>query len=266
MIAYRATLDVPVHTLLRVTAWLTQHRRRIGTPKGSRRAGCRTQALLVLRWLREGAPMRVLARDAGLPISTAYRYLHEAITVLAEHAPDLHEVLEQGRREAWSHVSLDGTLIETDRVAARTEAGNDLWYSGKHKKHGGNIQVVCDPTGFPVWTSPVEPGSTHDITAARAHALPALYRAAAHGLPTLTDKGYTGAGLGAHVPLKGHALDPDTATRNMLINAVRAVAERGNAILKIRWPALQRIHLCPHRIGDITAAALVLSTLERGSR
>src|SRR4051794_29120218 len=63
-----------------------------------------------------GGAMRVLARDAGLPISTAYRYLHEAITVLAEHAPDLHEVLEQGRREAWSHVSLDGTLIETDRV------------------------------------------------------------------------------------------------------------------------------------------------------
>jgi hypothetical protein len=52
----------------------------------------------------------------------------------------------------------------------------------------------------------------------------------------------------------------------MLINAVRAVAERGNAILKIRWRALQRIHLCPHRIGDITAAALVLSPLERGSR
>jgi hypothetical protein len=80
------------------------------------------------------------------------------------------------------------------------------------QKHGGNIQVVCDPTGFPVWTSPVEPGSTHDITAARAHALPALYRAAAHGLPTLTDNGYTGAGLGVHVPVQGHALNPRHAT------------------------------------------------------
>jgi DDE superfamily endonuclease len=266
VIAYRATLDVPVQTLVRVTAWLAVHRRRIGSPKGSRRASCRTQALLVLRWFRQAAPMRVLAQDASLPISTAYRYLHEAIDVIAEHAPDLHKVLQRGRAEGWSHVSLDGTLVETDRVAARSQAGHDLWYSGKHKQHGGNIQVVCDPTGFPVWTSPVEPGSTHDITAARTHALPALYPAAAAGLPVLADKGYTGVGIGIHVPVKGQALDPGTASRNTLINALRAVAERGNAILKLRWPALQRIHLCPRRIGHITAAALVLSTLERGNR
>jgi hypothetical protein len=31
-----------------------------------------------------------------------------------------------------------------------------------------------------------------------------------------------------------------------------------------RWRALRRIRLCPWRIGDITAAALVLSTFERG--
>lgn len=266
MIGYRATLDVPVQTLQRFTGWLLQHRRRIGTPRGSRRASARTQAVMVLRWFRQNSPMRMLARDADLPISTAYRYLHEGITVLAEHGPDLHDVLERGRREGWSHVSLDGTLIETDRVAARTETGNDLWYSGKHKHHGGNVQVVCDPTGFPVWTSPVEPGSTHDITAARAHVLPALYRAAALGLSTLTDKGYTGAGIGIHVPVKGHALDADGGTRNQLINALRALGERGNAILKIRWTALERIRLCPRRIGDITAAALVLSTLERPNR
>lgn len=62
--------------------------------------------------------------------------------------------------------------------------GHDVWCSGKHKHHGGNIQVLCDPTGFPVRTSPVEPGSVHDITDARRHVLPALY-AAATGLPTL---------------------------------------------------------------------------------
>ena len=118
---------------------------------------------------------------------------------------------------------------------------------------------------IPDWTSPVEPGSTHDITAARTHALPALYPAAAAGLPTLTDKGYTGAGIGIQVPTKGHNLAPDTATRNTLLTAIRALGERGNAILKTRWKALRRIRLCPQRIGDITAAALVLSTLERGN-
>jgi hypothetical protein len=50
--------------------------------------------------------------------------------------------------------------------------------------------------------SDVEPGSTPDVTAARIHALPALYRAAANGLPTLADKGYIGAGIGILVPVR----------------------------------------------------------------
>jgi hypothetical protein len=32
--------------------------------------------------------------------------------------------------------------------------------------------------------------------------LPALYKAAADGLPTLTDKGYIGTGIGIHVPVR----------------------------------------------------------------
>lgn len=265
MISYRATLDVPTETFRRLSVWLAAHRRAVGTPAGSRTASCRTQALLVLRWFRDDTRMRTLAADAGLPISTAYRYLHEGIDVLAAQAPDVHQVLARAKAEGWSHLTLDGTLIETDRVSTKGDTGHDLWYSGKHHAHGGNIQVVCDPTGFPVWTSPVEPGSTHDITAARIHVLPALYPAAATGLPTLTDKGYTGAGIGIHAPTKGRDLAPDTTCRNHLLNALRALGERGNALLKTRWTALRRIRLCPQRIGHITAAALVLTTLERGN-
>jgi hypothetical protein len=263
VITYRATLDVPVRTVHKLAAWLAAHRR-VGTRKGRRVLGCYRQAVLVLRWLRADTPMRLLAGDAGMGISTAYRYLHEGIDVLPAQVPDLHQVLQRARREGWSHLNLDGTLIETDRARARGENGHDLWYSGKHKQHGGNVQVLTEPGGFPVWTSPVEPGSTHDISAARAHVLPALYPAAAAGLAVLTDKGYTGAGIGIQVPVKGRHLAPDTATRNQLINALRAPGERGNAILKTRWTALQRIRLCPRRIGAIVAAALVLSTLERG--
>ena len=89
----------------------------------------------------------------------------------------------------------------------------------------------------------MEPGSTHDITAARIHALPALYPAAAAGLPTLTDKGYAGAGIGIQVPTKGPNLAADNQTRNVLINALRATAERANALLKRTWKALERITL-----------------------
>lgn len=48
-------------------------------------------------------------------------------------------------------------------------------HSGKHREPGGNVQALTEPDGFPLWLSEVEPGSTHDITAARAHVLGALY-------------------------------------------------------------------------------------------
>src|SRR5215469_18383051 len=65
------------------------------------------------------------------------------------------------------------------------------------------------PRRAPLWIGPAEPGSVHDVTAARWHALPALYRAAALGMPCLADNGYEGAGIGILVPVKS-----PPATRN----------------------------------------------------
>ncbi|MFJ4012808.1 transposase family protein, partial [Streptomyces sp. NPDC090026] len=135
----------------------------------------------------------------------------------------------------------------------------------KHKAFGGNIQFLSAPDGTPLWVSDVEPGSTPDITAARIHALPALYKAAADGLPTLADKGYTGAGIGILIPVrrpKGkseQALHVDTRMLNTLLRHVRALGERTAAELKQRWRALQHVTLSPSRIGDIARAALVLN-------
>lgn len=266
MLTYRATLDVPVQTVVCVSRWLHAHRVRSDTRPWQRAATCWAQAVLVLRWLMDGTEVRLLARDAGVSQATGYRYLHEAIDVIAAQAPDLPQVLTEGKAAGWTFVTLDGTVIESTRSSARSDAGHDLWYSGKHHRHGGNIQVVCDPSGFPVWTSPVEPGSTHDITAARAHALPALYPAAAAGLKTLTDKGYVGAGIGIEVPTKGANLSIDNQSRNLLISALRAPAERANALLKSTFTALRRITVCPWKIGAITAAALVILTMHRGNR
>ena len=142
----------------------------------------------------------------------------------------------------------------------------DLWYSGKAHCHGGNIQAVSAPNGFPLWVSPAEPGSVHDITAARIHALPALYRAAAAGLPTLADPGYDGAGIGIHIPVKqpsdGRELDINTRTRNAIQRSLRCLGERGFALLSQRWRTLQHITASPSKIGDITSAALVLTHFE----
>ena len=266
MITYRATLDVPAHTLGQVSRWLLAHRKAHDRAPWQRAATPYVQAVMVLRWFKERTDLRILARDSGVSIATAYRYLHEGIDVIAAHAPDLHDVLDRGLAEGWAFVCLDGTLIPSTRSSAPSESGHDVWYSGKHKQHGGNIQVLTDSTGYPVWVSDVEPGSTHDITAARIHALPALYPAAAAGLQTLTDKGYVGAGIGIQVPTKGRALAVDNQTRNRMISTLRAPAERANALLKRTWKALERVTLDPWRIGAITAAALVLLELQKPIR
>lgn len=218
----------------------------------------------MLRWFRQRGCVHCLARDAGVSQATGYRYLHEGIDVLAEQAPDLHDVLNRCRQEDMTHI-LDGTLIESDRLTGVRDNGNDLWFSQKHKAFGGNVQFLSSPDGTPLWVSDVEPGSTPDITAARIHALPALYKAAADGLPTLADKGYTGAGIGIHIPVrrpKGkseQALHADTRTTNTLIRDLRALGERAAAELKERWRALKYVSLSPSRIGDIARAALVLN-------
>ena len=269
MITYSATLDVPEETATLLTELLVAERLRRGTGIGARAASARDQAILVLRWFRQDADLKVLAADTRISLATGYRYLHEGIDVLAAQAPALHQVLQAGQAAGWTHVTLDGTLIATDRCRTpHPETGHDLWFSGKHRAHGGNVQVVGDPTGFPVAVSEVEPGSTHDLTAARVTGfLGALHAAASLlGLPSLADKGYDGAGAGVLTPTKGANLHPDNLTRNQLIGCLRAPGERAIALLKTRWTALGRIRLCPQRIGAIAKAALVLTTAERPIR
>ncbi|MBV9026385.1 MAG: IS5/IS1182 family transposase [Streptomycetaceae bacterium] len=188
-------LDVPRHVVEYLAMLLAAHRRALGTPKGSRALGPFRQAVLVLRWFRERGCVHCLARDAGVSQATGYRYLHEAIDVLAAQAPDLHQVLKECQSKKISHIILDGTLIETDRLAGTHVNAEgeevDTWYSSKHKAFGANVQFLAAPDGTPLWVGDAEPGSTNDINAAREHCLPALYKAAADGLPTLAAAGVT---------------------------------------------------------------------------
>lgn len=126
MLTYRATLDVPLPTVARVSRWLQAHRRRVDHRPWQRATTCWTQAVLVLRWLIDDADVHALARDAKISQATAYRYLHEALDVLADQAPELPEVLERGRAAGWAFVCLDGTLVPTSRCSAKSEAGHDL--------------------------------------------------------------------------------------------------------------------------------------------
>jgi DDE superfamily endonuclease len=192
--------------------------------------------------------------------------------VLADQAPELSEALERAGAEGLSHVILDGKVIPADRCREKTVSVRgeviDLWYSGKARAHGGNIQAVLAPDGFPLWIPPVEPGSVHDLTAARTHALPALHRAAAGDLPTPADPGYDGAGIGILIPVKqppgGRELDVNTRTRNTIQRSPRCLGERGFALLTQRWRTLQHITASPSKISDIARAALILTHFEHG--
>jgi DDE superfamily endonuclease len=269
-VTYTAVLPIREHTVAFLARLLEQERRRRRTRAGRRALTSRRHAVLVLRWFLDATRVAQLAVDNQISSSTAYRYLHEGIDVLAAAAPGLHGALLAARAAGHTHVHLDGTLIRTDRSRALgPTAGVDLWWSGKHHQHGGNIQVVTAPDGWPLWVSDVRPGREHDTTCARSH--PGLLDALDEWTDTdhvaLADLGYEGEDTRLVGPIKttrGTALTVEQRTVNTLHAATRALAERGNSLLKTTFKALRRVTLCPWRIGAITAAALVLLHTEHG--
>lgn len=270
MIAYRAMLDVPTELVTYLARLLAAERRARGTRRKVRALTCRGQALFALAWMRTRQDVEILGAGFGISRATAYRYRDEAVDVLAAQAPELTDALERVAADGWAFVILDGKIVDTDRCGEKTTSRKgqriDAWYSGKRHDFGGNIQAVMRPDGLPIWVSPVEPGGVHDLVAAETHVLGALYAAAAHGLPTLADPGYAGAGIGVHTPFKqpadGSDLAIDNRAYNMLLRSLRCLGERGFALLTGRWRVLQHITASPERIGAIANAALVLTHFE----
>ena len=210
--------------------------------------------------LRKGETYADLAAGYGIGTTTVFRYIREAIELLAALAPTLHEAITAAARKAF--VIVDGTLLRIDRVGMGS--GRDRpYYSGKHKCHGMNVQVIADPAGRIVWASPALPGARHDMGAAREHGiLDALTTA---GVRVIADNGYRGSGFA--VPQRRRPADPETGERRRLsrnqkaVNAAharqRGPGERANAQLK-SWKVLSKIRCCPRRITDLVKAVLVL--------
>jgi hypothetical protein len=218
----------------------------------------------VLRWLFDDTRMVALARGHGIGLSTPYAYRDEAIGVLAARKPSLHGALLAAKAAGHTHVILDGTLIPTDRISTPGPTrGVDLWWSGKHHHHGGNIQAVSAPDGWPLWTSDVRPGREHDTTAARADPdlLIELADWVDDGQLGLGDLGYEGEADLLRIPIKkpaGGELTVDQQAYNAVHGALRCLGERANSLLKTTFKALRRWRGCPWRIGQVVAAALVV--------
>jgi len=137
----------------------------------------------VLAYLRKGETYAELAAGFGVGTATAWRYVTETVALLAARSPRLRRALDQARQAGHAYAIIDGTLILIDRVAA-----DRPFYSGRHRRHGMNLQVIASPDGDIVWVSGPLPGAVHDLTPARTWGI--VRELAASGLVVLADKGY----------------------------------------------------------------------------
>ena len=254
MLFYRAALPLSAQTLAYVAGIIRRHRKKIGSSWRKLNPG--RQALLALAHLRNGETFADLAAGFAVGTTTAWRYARETTTLLAARAPKLRGALAAARKAGHAFVVIDGTLIPIDRVAA-----DRPFYSGKHHRHGMNLQVISSPQGEILWVSGPLPGAVHDLTAARIWGIIRGLQAA--GLIVLADKGYIGAGDHVLTPYRGRNKPASQKAANSAHAKLRAPGERANAQLKT-WHILHKLRCCPWRAGQIAKAIHVLQTREIG--
>src|SRR5215472_9488833 len=243
MLFYRAALPLSSRTLTFAAGIIRRHRDAIGSPWRKLNPG--QQALLVLVYLRKGETFGELAAGFGVGTSTAWRYVNETIMLLAARAPKLRKAVRDAKSAGHAYVIVDGTLIPIDRVAK-----DRPFYSGKHKRHGMNLQVIASPGGDILWVSGALPGSVHDKKAEWIWGVIAELEAA--GLVTLADKGYQGSAH-AKIPYRGKGKPESQKQANRAHAKLRAPGERANAQLKT-WRILRKLRCCPWRAGQLAKA------------
>ncbi|AQW46771.1 transposase family protein [Streptomyces violaceusniger] len=229
MLVYPAGADLSASALRFLARELTA--RRLAQGARWRRLAAGRQALLVLAHLRCGHTYAQLAAGFGVGTTTAYRYIAEAVDVLAALAPTLAEAVRTASGKAF--VILDGTLLPIDRIAA-----DRPFYSGKR-------------------ASPALPGSVPDIKAARAHGI--IGALAGAGVECWADKGYRGAGGTVRVPYWGRweTLSPGRRAVNCSHAKIRALVEQAMATLKT-WRLVRKLRCSTSRITSLVQAVLTL--------
>lgn len=254
MLSYPAAIPLSTRSLHHLAALIRQ--RRTQQRSRWRRLDPGQQALLALAHLRNGDTLARLASGFSIGVTTAWRYVREAIDLLAATADDLNAAMNKIR--VLSYAILDGTLIPIDRVADQKP-----YYSGKHHRHGVNVQVIADPAGRLIWASAALPGKAHDLTAARIHGIIEALTSA--NILTFADKAYQGARGTIHTPYKRHRNRRKLSAWHKKFNRaharIRAIGERANATLKT-WKVLTKLRCSPHRATTIVQAILVLHHLE----
>src|ERR1700742_2946119 len=134
MLFYRAALPLSSRTLNFAAGLIRRHLKTVGSRW--RKLDPARQALLVLAYLRKGETFEQLAAGFGVGRTTAWRYVNETVKLLAARSPKLRQAVRAAGK-SWAYVIVAATLIPIDRFAR-----DKPFYSGKHKKHGMNLQVI----------------------------------------------------------------------------------------------------------------------------
>ncbi|MDX2565192.1 transposase family protein, partial [Streptomyces sp. TX20-6-3] len=192
MLVHPSGVDVSSSALRFLTRQLRRHRRPIGSRW--RRLSAGRRALRTLAHLRVGHTYARLAAGFKVGTTTAYRHVTEAVDLPAALAPARTDAVRTASAKAY--FLLDGTLLPIDRIAA-----DRPFSSGKHKKHGMNVQVMADPSAGCCGHHRPLPGAVHDVRAAREHGI--VDALAEAGIRCWADKGYRDAGGTVRIPYWG---------------------------------------------------------------
>ena len=174
--------------------------------------------------------------------------------LLSARSPKLRQAVRKAQRAGLHYLVLDGTLIRTDRIKA-----DRPYFSGKHRVHGMNIQVIASPDGTILWTSGALPGKMHDLSAARIWGILRELKQAQSTV--LADKGYQGAGHPFITPYRGRNKPASQKQANRSHAHLRGPGERANAQLKT-WRILRKLRCCPLKAGHLCKAIAVLQNYE----
>ena len=133
------------------------------------------QAVLVIAFVRTNLTYAELAAGFGISESTCWRDVAEGISVLADQGRriSLRDVARLAAKMGWDYLIVDGVHVPAVTFGRKT-GGQRAFYSGKHKRHGLNVQTVCSPAGELLWAAAPQPGATVDVTAARKAGIAAM--------------------------------------------------------------------------------------------
>ncbi|WP_438363664.1 transposase family protein [Streptomyces marincola] len=132
-------------------------------------------------------------------------------------------------------------------------AADRPYYSGKHHRHGMNVQswpirsdACCGPR-------PLCPAAFHDIRAARPHGIIGTLTSA--NLPCCADKAYRGVGGTVRVPYWGRweKLSAGQQAHHRSYAKIRGLGEQAVATLET-WRLLRKLRCSTPRITDLVKA------------